>query len=129
MDLGINESFDPIGKAFVEQYYKLFDANRAQLGAFYRDHSMLTFEGDQLQGTKAITEKLQFLKFQTVQHVVTHADCQPTANFGILVHVIGQLKTDNDQPHSFSQTFILAQDAAKQYYCLNDVFRLSLHHG
>lgn len=127
----MNENFERIGKAFIEQYYKLFDSNRAELKVFYRDDSMLTFEGVQAQGTAAIIEKLQSLKFQSVQHIITTGDCQPSADFGILAHVIGQLKTDNDQPHSFSQTFCLRRDPVNptNYYCYNDIFRLSLHHG
>jgi hypothetical protein len=31
----MNENFERIGKAFIEQYYKLFDSNRAELKVFY----------------------------------------------------------------------------------------------
>ena len=127
----MNPNFEAIGKAFIEHYYKLFDTNRTELKVFYRDDSMLTFEGVQAQGAAAIVEKLVSLKFQAVQHIVTTGDCQPTSDYGIMIHVIGQLKADNDQPHSFSQTFCLKQDPANanNYYCFNDIFRLSLHHG
>ncbi|XP_046842468.1 nuclear transport factor 2-like [Xenia sp. Carnegie-2017] len=127
----MNENFEQIGKAFIDQFYKLFDGNREGLRPFYRDDSLLTFEGAQMQGVNAILEKLKSLPFQTVQHVVTTGDCHPTIDYGVLVHVVGQLKTDNDPPHSFSQTFCLRRDPVNpnNYYVLNDVFRLSLHHG
>ena len=37
-------------------------------------------------------------------------------------------QTDDDPPHSFSQTFQLFQKDTS-YFVLNDMFRLSLHHG
>ncbi|XP_028392150.1 nuclear transport factor 2-like [Dendronephthya gigantea] len=126
----MNENFDTIGKCFVEQYYDLFDTNREALKSFYRNDSMLTFEGVQMQGVEAIANKIKTLPFQSVKHVVTTADFQPTCDYGIIIHVLGQLKTDNDPPHTFSQTFCLRRDPANNtnYYCLNDMFRLALHH-
>ena len=40
-------------------------------------------------------------------------------------------QTDNDPPHSFSQTFhLVPKDATNSnFFVLNDMFRLSLHHG
>ena len=38
-------------------------------------------------------------------------------------------QTDNDPPHGFSQTFQLFQKDNNSYFVLNDMFRLSLHHG
>ncbi|URE12645.1 Nuclear transport factor 2 (NTF2) domain [Musa troglodytarum] len=49
---------DAVAKAFVEHYYRTFDGNRAALGGLYQDASMLTFEGDKIQGTAAIVAKL-----------------------------------------------------------------------
>ena len=31
----MNPNFEAIGKAFIEQYYKLFDSNRGELKPFY----------------------------------------------------------------------------------------------
>lgn len=125
----MNPNFEAIGKQFVPAYYQLFDTNRAELSQLYRENSMLTFEGEQLQGAPAIIKKLTGLPFQTIQHVVTTTDCQPSPNNGVIVMVVGQLKTDNDPPHGFSQTFQLLPTGDNNYYVLNDFFRLSLHHG
>lgn len=75
-------SMDAIAGEFTKFYYQTFDANRSGLSALYvsrggvvlcsgaqtdgltrlplqRPTSMLTFEGSQVQGAQAITEKLQ----------------------------------------------------------------------
>lgn len=53
---------------------------------------MLTFEGEQLQGADAITEKLKGLAFQKVQHKVETRDAQPTGDGNSLtVMVTGAL--------------------------------------
>ncbi|KXJ16357.1 nuclear transport factor 2 [Exaiptasia diaphana] len=127
----MNPNFESIGKQFVNEYYSRFDTNRAYLKELYRPFSMLTFEGDQFQGVDAIITKLTSLPFQTVAHVITTTDVQPSPNNGVLVFTVGQLKTDNDPPHSFSQTFLLMPEdkELQSYYVLNDLFRLSLHHA
>ena len=38
------------------------------------------------------------------------------------------IQTDNDPPHGFSQCFVL-MPSENTYFILNDMFRLSLHHG
>ncbi|KAL9968455.1 hypothetical protein ACROYT_G026832 [Oculina patagonica] len=122
-------NFIAIGETFVKTYYPLFDSNRAELAKFYTAQSMLTFEGQQLQGTEAITQKLVGLPFTNVAHIITTTDCQPTVGSGVIVFVVGQLKTDNDPPHGFSQCFTLMPNPDGSLYVLNDMFRLSLHHG
>lgn len=124
----MNPMFEKIGQEFAKTYYGLFDSNRAALATLYTDLSMLTFEGDQFQGAQAIVKKITELPFKVVQHIITTVDCQPSRDNGVLVFVVGQLKTDNDPPHSFSQTFQLFEKDTS-YFVLNDMFRLSLHHG
>ncbi|XP_020617084.1 nuclear transport factor 2-like [Orbicella faveolata] len=125
----MNPNYKIIGESFVNSYYQLFDTNRAELANFYTADSMMTFEGNQFGGTEAIKKKLVELPFVTVKHVVTTVDCQPTVQNGVVVYVVGQLKTDNDPPHSFSQCFLLMYNEQLASYCvLNDMFRLSLHH-
>ena len=51
---------------------------------------------------------------------------QPVALFCFVLVFFPQ--TDDDPPHSFSQTFQLFQKDTS-YFVLNDMFRLSLHHG
>jgi len=101
---------DPVavGKAFTDHYYQTFDTNRSALASLYQDASMLTFEGQQFQGTQAIVEKLTGLPFQSVQHRVVSLDAQPTHAGGLLVFVTGQLLTDGEsKPLNFSQVFSL----------------------
>ncbi|KAJ7391955.1 Nuclear transport factor 2 [Desmophyllum pertusum] len=128
----MNPNFASVGQEFATLYYQVFDSNRAALESLYNANSMLTFEGEQFQGTAAIIKKLTELPFKTVKHVITTIDCQPTTSTGVIVFVVGQLKTDNDPPHSFSQCFHLQpkpDSPTLTYYVFNDMFRLSLHHG
>lgn len=87
----------------------------------------MTFEGNQFMGKTAIMEKLQGLAFQKIQHIVTTIDSQPTMDGGVLIVVLGQLKTDDDPPHTFNQTFVLKPAAGGSFYLEHDIFRLALH--
>ncbi|KAK2562061.1 Nuclear transport factor 2 [Acropora cervicornis] len=122
-------SFQELGESFAKVYYQAFDSNRASLMPLYTSESMLTFEGEQFVGAEAIVKKLTAMPVATVAHVITTIDCQPTTASGVLVFVVGQLKTDNDYPHGFSQAFHLVPSGPGNYTVLNDFFRLSLHHG
>ncbi|KAL1999128.1 hypothetical protein VTN02DRAFT_5009 [Thermoascus thermophilus] len=117
--------FKAVGEQFVTFYYQTFDSDRAKLAGLYRDHSMLTFEGDAHLGTAAILEKLTSLPFQKVAHKISTFDAQPSNEAGgILVTVTGLLLVDEEQnPQSYTQTFQLLPDG-QSYFVLNDVFRL-----
>merc|ERR1711879_188081 len=115
-----------IAKQFTEFYYSTFDSDRSSLAALYRDHSMLTFESEQFQGAKGITDKLQALPFQKVVHKISTLDAQPSSPSvaSIIVLVTGQLVVDDSpNPLSYSQTFQLIPEGST-YYVFNDVFRL-----
>ena len=56
------------------------------------EQSLMTFEGEQRQGAVKIMEKFASLTFQSIQHLITAVDCQPTFDGGILINVLGQLK-------------------------------------
>lgn len=111
----------------------------------YTDQSCMTFEGAQFQGKQPIIDKLTSLPFKQVNHQITTVDSQPiigvddnqvSANFFFLiipffnqaccVMVTGQLKTDDDPPHSFHQSFVL-RPAGGSFVVANDIFRLALH--
>ena len=67
--------------------------HRANLQQLYNpEQSLLSFEGQQMQGAAKIMEKLGSLTFQKIQHLITTVDCQPMFDGGILVNVLGQLK-------------------------------------
>ncbi|KAK4053830.1 Nuclear transport factor 2 [Microbotryomycetes sp. JL201] len=111
---------------FTDFYYQTFDADRNGLAPLYREHSMLTFESDQIQGTANIVAKLTGLPFQQVQHRVSTVDAQPSSQTeaSLVVLVTGQLLTgDESNPLSFSQVFHLRPEGTS-YYVANDVFRL-----
>ena len=56
----------------------------------------MTFEGQQMQGSIKIMEKVGSLTFQKIQRSVTAVDCQPTFDGGILINVLGQLKVSQE---------------------------------
>ena len=82
-------NFDQIASEFVNYYYQTFDNNRPGLKGLYREFSMMSFEGNQCQGSEAISTKLISLPFQKVEHKVESIDAQPSHPDGgyILVHV------------------------------------------
>ncbi|KAG9508842.1 putative nuclear transport factor 2, partial [Fragariocoptes setiger] len=127
----MDPNFDAIGKTFVTQYYQIFDGpQRADVAAFYGEtNSLMTFEGQQIMGKAKIADKIGQLSFQSIKHLITTIDCQPTFDGGVVVMVFGQLKTDDDPPHSFSQVFILKKNPPPSqggFYVEHDVFRLAL---
>ncbi|KFM59776.1 putative nuclear transport factor 2, partial [Stegodyphus mimosarum] len=106
----LNPQYDTLAKTFVQQFYGMFDdpTRRASLASFYNeDRSMMTFEGEQFFGCSKIMQKIQSLTFQKIAHNITAVDAQPMFDGGILICVLGQLKTDDDPPHGFNQVFIL----------------------
>lgn len=118
---------DSVAKAFVEHYYRTFDANRADLGNLYQEGSMLTFEGSKVQGAQAIVAKLGSLPFQQCQHSISTVDCQPSGPAGgMVVFVSGSLQLAGEQ-HAlkFSQMFHLMPTPQGSFYVFNDIFRLN----
>ncbi|VDB83265.1 unnamed protein product [Peniophora sp. CBMAI 1063] len=116
-----------IANQFTDFYYSTFDSNRQGLSSLYRDHSMLTFEGSQIMGGAAITEKLVSLPFQKVVHKVTTRDAQPSApgQTSLIVSVTGMLVVDDSpNPLQYSQVFHLLPEGGS-YYVYNDIFRLN----
>lgn len=124
--------WEQIGEAFVKQYYNVFDTvgKEALLQFYDPEESCLTFEGNKAQGGQKILELLgSKLQFQKIQHVLTTIDTQPVIpGEGIMILVLGQLQTDEDRPHSFTQTFLL-KPKNNSYFVFHDIFRLSLHNA
>lgn len=124
----MNPDYENIGKVFVQQYYAMFDGDvsaRTNIANFYSDTSLLTFEGMPFMGKVKIAEKLGQLTFQKIHHGIDTCDCQPTLDGGVVVMVMGQLKTDDDPPHRFIQSFVL-KPANNSYFVQHDLFRLCL---
>ena len=85
---------------------------------------MLTFEGNQLQGTESIVNKLK--SFGQVQHTVKGMDVQPsTSNNAIIIFVTGSIKIGGDNPLHFCEMFQLVSTQPGAYYVHNDIFRLN----
>lgn len=107
---GAIDNMDPdaLAKAFVEHYYTTFDTNRGGLANLYQEGSMLTFEGQKIQGGQNITAKLTGLNFQQCQHQISTVDCQPSGPAGgMLVFVSGNLQLAGEaHALKFSQVFI-----------------------
>ncbi|KAJ8634174.1 hypothetical protein MRB53_027510 [Persea americana] len=118
---------DAVAKAFVEHYYSTFDSNRGNLANLYQEASMLTFEGQKIQGSQSIVAKLTSLPFHQCQHKISTVDCQPSGPAGgMLVFVSGNLQLAGEQ-HAlkFSQMFHLMPTPQGSFYVLNDIFRLN----
>ncbi|XP_037709945.1 probable nuclear transport factor 2 [Drosophila subpulchrella] len=129
--MSLNPQYENIGKAFVQQYYAIFDdpPNRANVINFYdATNSFMTFEGQQIQGATKIIEKIQALSFQNIARVITAVDSQPTFDGGVIVNVLGRLKCDEDPPHSFAQVFLLKPNAGS-FFVAHDIFRLNIHNA
>ncbi|XP_055343696.1 probable nuclear transport factor 2 [Paramacrobiotus metropolitanus] len=122
--------FEQIGQAFVKHYYTLFDNQQSRteslINMYYQQGCFQTFEGNQAAGHDAIRQKLAALTFQRIARSITSVDCQPLPD-GIMVVVLGQLKTDEDQPQSYVESFVLKASGGN-YFITNNVFRLVLHH-
>ncbi|KAL3526188.1 hypothetical protein ACH5RR_014560 [Cinchona calisaya] len=118
---------DAVAKAFVEHYYSTFDTNRPGIANLYQDGSMLTFEGQKVQGSHNIVSKLTALPFHQCRHHISTVDCQPSGPAGgMLVFVSGTLQLVGES-HSlkFSQMFHLMPTPQGSFYVLNDIFRLN----
>ncbi|KAH9327530.1 hypothetical protein KI387_007708, partial [Taxus chinensis] len=113
MNMGLEEEVEAmekqveaVAKAFVDHYYHLFDNSRGSLVSLYDEtNSMLSFEGQKIQGATNILLKLTSLPFDQCKHNISTIDCQHSgpAN-GILVFVSGNLQLPGeDHPLRFSQ--------------------------
>mmetsp|Transcript_14791 Transcript_14791/g.20174 ORF Transcript_14791/g.20174 Transcript_14791/m.20174 type:complete len:122 (-) Transcript_14791:403-768(-) len=117
-------SAEEVAKAFVQHFYQTFDSNVEQLAGLYNPTSMLTFEGNQIQGTEAIMGKLRSVG--SVQHVVKSMDIQPSnSQSAIIIFVTGTIKIGGDNPLHFCEFFQLVSTGPGAYYVHNDVFRLN----
>ncbi|CAI9087774.1 OLC1v1021943C1 [Oldenlandia corymbosa var. corymbosa] len=101
----MEEQVEMVGRAFVDHYYNLFDKDRSSLATLYQPSSMLTFEGQKVQGGDDIIRKLVELPFEQCQHAISTIDSQPSSFAGgVLVFVSGSLQLlGEDHSLRFSQ--------------------------
>ncbi|MBD0669956.1 nuclear transport factor 2 family protein [Streptomyces sp. CBMA156] len=122
--------FNAIANSFVQHYYTTFDTygSRPGLASLYRPESMLTWEGQQFQGTQNILTQLTKPELKVVKHRITVVDSQPTTGGGVLVAVTGSLVIDgaHDKPLQFTGTFNLQPIPGQPggFFVYNHVFRL-----
>lgn len=101
----MEEQVELVGKAFVDHYYHLFDNDRPSLSSLYQPTSILSFEGQRLEGIEDICTKLNQLPFGQCHHAISTIDAQPSSfPGGIMVFVSGSLQLPGqDYPLRFSQ--------------------------
>mmetsp|Transcript_10881 Transcript_10881/g.19541 ORF Transcript_10881/g.19541 Transcript_10881/m.19541 type:complete len:122 (-) Transcript_10881:926-1291(-) len=117
-------SAEEVAKAFVAHYYQSLAGGADALAGLYNDQSMLTFEGQQVQGSANIINKLKSVG--QVKHSVKTTDIQPSANpNAIVIFVTGAVQIGGDNPLHFCEFFHLVGTGPGQYYVHNDVFRLN----
>lgn len=117
-------SADEVAKAFTNHFYQAFDTNPESLAGLYNPTSMLTMEGQQIQGAQAIVEKLKSVG--PVSHQVKSIDVQPSKDpSSLVIFVTGSCKIGSDNPVHFCEFFQLVSTGPGQYYVHNDVFRLN----
>ncbi|KAH6764596.1 NTF2-like protein [Perilla frutescens var. hirtella] len=123
----MEEEAKMVGAAFVDHYYHLFDHDRAAVVSLYHPTSMLTFEGQKMQGGDQISAKLNQLPFDQCLHVISTVDSQPSAFAGgVIVFVSGSLRLhEEEHPLRFSQMFHLVPTGEGSYFVQNDIFRLN----
>ncbi|KAL9255070.1 Nuclear transport factor 2B-like protein [Drosera capensis] len=123
----MEEQVEVVGRAFVDHYYNLFDNDRPSLSSLYHEASMLTFEGQRIQGAEEISSKLSSLPFDQCRHFISTVDSQPSLfDGGILVFVSGSLQLSGEEHYlRFSQMFHLVPTPQGSFYVQNDIFRLN----
>lgn len=101
----MEEQSEMVGRAFVDHYYNLFDNDRSSISTLYQPSSMLSFEGQKLQGSEDISAKLNALPFGQCRHAISTIDSQPSSfSGGIIVFVSGSIQLlGEDYPLRFSQ--------------------------
>ena len=112
---------------FVVQYYTYMNDKPDQLHRFYTksSHYLHGIEGedtDLLQGQTAIHKKFVEIGFKDCKVFIHSVDAHPSANNGILVHVIGEMSNRGEAWKKFVQVFFLAEQQ-NGYFVLNDNFR------
>ncbi|KAF9280700.1 NTF2- export protein 2 [Mortierella alpina] len=119
--------------AFVRAYYDMFDTQRMNLSALYRDTSAILWNGNAFSGIQPFTEF--YNKLAVSEHAILSYDCHPLPTQSsdpgtpgsIIVNVSGTVKYSNEaNQRLFSQSFILSPDPAtpdKRFYIWSDCLR------
>ena len=107
-----------VADTFTDGYYKLFEADRNGLQILYDEtHSVLKYyDSPLIFGKDAIMKKLVEWPVGKVKHIISRKDGQPTADGGVLINVIGQIKIDEGPPNNFFEMFHLKKTQSSPSY-------------
>lgn len=138
-NIGVNPV--SVSLAFVKSYYAVVGGQEDRdLAEFYQEDSVCS-RGDESKGQLDVVTAKGVQSIRDVLKKYTHTngaevrlktmDCQPTANGGILLVVLGELtEIGTGVVHRFSQTFLLStnmglENGVSHYYIYiqNDIFR------
>jgi hypothetical protein len=101
------------------------DSNPSALAGLYQPTSMLSFEGQEMQGGDAILAK--YATMGALQHNIPEftMDVQMgSQETSLLIMIVGRLTIDGGNPLLFTQFFHLVATGPGQYYVHNEIFRL-----
>jgi len=122
----LNKDYDRLGKIYVAQYYMLFDdpSRRLSLVSLYHsEDSFLSFDGESYRGTKKILEKFEKLNFKQVERSISSVDSQPLLDGGVIVNVVGEMKSADEPARRYAQTFIFKPQKGS-FFLQHDIFRV-----
>ena len=130
---------DMAGSKFVDLYYTAIDYNRDLLVKFYRGHSKVTWNGQDIQMNEQ-TFPMFYKKLQQSRHQLITVNIQPILHNAsetptVMVTVNGKVSYLGSKAVPFTQTFVLSvetqninsnngQQSKKCYYIASDIFRL-----
>jgi Nuclear transport factor 2 (NTF2) domain/RNA recognition motif. (a.k.a. RRM, RBD, or RNP domain) len=126
-DIAYDFTVSQVAWQFVVQYYTYMNDKPDQLHRFYtkNSHYLHGVEGEEtllLQGQTAIHKKFLEIEFKECKVFIHSVDAHPSANNGIMVHVIGEMSNNSEPWKKFVQAFFLAEQQ-NGYFVLNDNFR------
>ncbi|KAI6692105.1 hypothetical protein NL676_019815 [Syzygium grande] len=110
-------------KRFLENYYRTFGANWADLASLYREESVMIFEGRTLQGKEAILAELTSL--QQCRHQILDIACYPArpGSADLVATVSGNIWLDGKQDaRLFGQMFLLVPTPEGSFYVSRSTF-------
>jgi len=93
----------------------------------------MIYEGQTCVGQAQIIARLKSLTFQKIEHKLTQVDALSVVHGtapnqpAILLTVLGQLKTDDDPAHGFTETFLLRTAENGSMYIAYQTFRMVIH--
>ena len=90
------DQYETTGKNFLQSYYGALQNNKPVLSACYSENSFITYNGQRMQGTSAIMEKLNSLPAIAGFNIVS-VECQPTKDMGVIALVDGELKLQGEE--------------------------------